>query len=112
MRSITLDVSWFDAAGKELARATVESYGTEFADSAGKSPVPKWLAASVKRSNEIPADSPVVKLVDLVPGARRAEATLTYQPILPVYRAALAAKQVDLTGRDPVVLAKTVVPLP
>ena len=112
MRSITLEVSWLDAAGKELSRATVDSYGTEFADSTGKSPVPKWLAASVKRANEIPADTPVVEWADLVPGAKRAEAILTYQPILPTYRAALVARQVDLTGRDPVVLARTAVKLP
>jgi hypothetical protein len=112
MRSITLEVSWLDAAGKELSRTTVDSYGTEFADSTGKSPVPKWLAASVKRTNEIPADSSVEEWADPVPGAKSAEAILTYQPILPAYRAALVAKQVDLTGRDPVVLARTTVKLP
>lgn len=112
MRSITLEVSWLDGAGKELSRTTVDSYGTEFADSAGNSPVPKWLAVSVKRTNEIPADSSVVEWANPVPGAKRAEAIVTYQPILPKYRAALVARQVDLTGRDPVVLARATVTLP
>ncbi len=112
MRSITLEVSWLDEAGKELSRTSVDSYGTEFADSAGNSPVPKWLAASVKRTNEIPADSSVVEWADPVPGAKRAEAIVTYQPILPKFRAALVARQVDLTGRDPVVLARATVTLP
>ena len=112
MRAITLEVAWFDGAGKELARTTVDSYGTEFADSAGNSPVPKWLAASVKRSNEIPADSSMEEWADPAPGAKRAEAIVTYHPILPAYRKALAARQVDLTGRDPVVLARASVKLP
>ena len=112
MRAITLEVVWFDAAGKELSRSTVESYGTEFADAAGKSPVPKWLAASVKRSKEIPADGSVEESATPVPGAKRAEAILTYHPILPAYRADLVARKVDLTGRDPVVLARATVKLP
>ena len=112
MRAITLEVVWSDAAGKELARSTVESYGTEFADAAGKSPVPKWLAASVKRSREIPADGSVEETASPPPGAKRAEAILTYHPILPAYRTALLARKVDMTGRDPVVLARATVKLP
>jgi len=112
MRAITLEVVWSDAAGKELSRTAVDTYGTEFADSAGNSPVPKWLAVSVKRSNEIPADSSVVEWAAPAAGAKRAEAVLTYHPILPAYRAKLAARNVDLTGRDPVVLARTSVRLP
>ena len=112
IRAITLEVVWFDGAGKELARSTVESYGTEFADAAGKSPVPKWLAASVKRSREIPADGSVEEFANPAPGAKRAEAILTYHPILPTYRTALLARKVDLTGRDPVVLARAAVKLP
>lgn len=112
LRAITLDVVYYDASGKELARAPVATYGTEFADSTGKGPVPKWLAASVLRSRSIPADSVVVEQSDVPAGAKRAEALLTYQPIAPAYRARLEAARVDLSGRDPVILARTEVTLP
>lgn len=112
MRAVTLEVIWRDAAGKELSRSTVQTYGTEFADSTGKSPVPKWLAASVARSREIPADSSLTEWADIPAGAARAEAVLTYQPLLPIYRERLAARRVDLTGRDPVVLARAEISLP
>jgi cytochrome c554/c'-like protein len=112
MRAITLDVVFTDAAGKELSRAEVASYGTEFADSAGRAPVPKWLAASVARSREIPADSPVVEYAKVPAGARKAEAVLTYHPLAPVIRERLKAAGVEVAGRDPVVLARAAASLP
>lgn len=112
MRAITLEVVYRDAAGKEVARVPVQSYGTEFADEKGKSPVPKWLAKKVARMNEIPADEPKVEWADIPAGAKAAEAVLTYHFLLPTYRAALQAKKVDLTGRDPVVMARARVALP
>jgi hypothetical protein len=112
MRAITLEVIYQDGAGKVLAQVPVQSYGTEFADASGKSPVPKWLAKKVARWNEIPADEPKVEWSEVPPGAKKAEAVLTYHFILPAYRAALVAKQVDLTGRNPVVMARTTVAIP
>ena len=112
MRAITLEVVYQDGAGKELARVPVQTYDTEFADANGKSPVPKWLAKKVARSNEIPADEPKVEWSEIPLGAKKAEAVLTYHFLLPAYRAALVAKQVDLTGRDPVVMARTSVAIP
>jgi cytochrome c554/c'-like protein/NapC/NirT cytochrome c family protein len=112
MRAITLEVIYQDGAGKEIARVPVQTYDTEFADANGRSPVPKWLAAKVARSNEIPADEPKVEWSEIPPNAKRAEAVLTYHFLLPSYRAALEAKKVDLTGRDPVVMARTTVSIP
>lgn len=112
MRSITLEAVWLDAGGRELSRAAVATYGTEFADSTGQGPVPKWIAASVLRARSIPPDSEVVERADIPAGAKRAQAVLTYQPIAPAFRARLEAARVDLTGRDPVVLARTEVNLP
>jgi hypothetical protein len=112
MRAITLDVVFTDAAGKELSRAEVASYGTEFADSSGRAPVPKWLAASVARSREIPADSPVVEYAKVPAGAKKAEAVLTYHPLAPAIRERLKAAGVDVAGRDPVVLARAAASLP
>ncbi len=112
MRAITLEVAYQDAAGKELARVPVQTYDTEFADANGKSPVPKWLAKKVARSNEIPADEPKVEWSEIPQGAKKAEAVLTYHFILPAYRAALTARQVDLTGREPVVMTRTTVAIP
>jgi hypothetical protein len=74
--------------------------------------VPKWLAKKVARSNEIPADEPKVEWSEIPQGAKRAEAVLTYHFILPAYRAALTAKHVDLTGREPVVMTRTTVAIP
>lgn len=112
MRAITLDVVYKNGTGKELSRVPVQTYGTEFADAAGKSPVPKWLAKTVARSNEIPADEPKVEWAEIPAGAKSAEATLTYHFLLASYRQALEAKQVDLTGRDPVVMARASVVIP
>ena len=112
MRAITLEVVYRDEAGKEVARMPVQTYGTEFADEKGKSPVPKWLAKKVSRSNEIPADEPKVEWADIPAGAKTAEVALSYHFLLPAYRAALQARSVDLTGRDPVVMARARVALP
>jgi len=112
MRAITLEVAYTNAAGAELSRALVQTYDTEFADASGKSPVPKWLAKSVARSNEIPADAAKVEWAAIPAGAKSAEAILTYHFLLPAYRDALVAKKVDLTGHDPVVMARAKVALP
>lgn len=112
MRAITLDVVYKDGAGNELSRVPVQTYDTEFADAAGKSPVPKWLAKKVARSNEIPADEAKVETAAIPAGAKSAEAVLTYHFLLPAYREALMSKKVDLTGRDPVVMARAIVRLP
>ncbi|HLQ65640.1 MAG TPA: multiheme c-type cytochrome [Candidatus Limnocylindrales bacterium] len=112
LRAISLEAVFYDAAGKELSHAAVATYGTEFADSAGHGPVPKWLGVTVRYSHEIPADSTVVEWADVPAHAKRAALTLTYLPIAPAYRARLEAAHVDLTGRDPVVLARAEVPLP
>jgi hypothetical protein len=112
MRAIMLEAVFTDAAGKEISRAPVATYGAEFADSTGRSPVPKWLAASVARSREIPADSAVVEWADVPAGARRVSAVLTYQPLAPAFRARLEAAGVALAGRDPVVLARAEAALP
>jgi hypothetical protein len=112
MRAITLEVAYLDAAGREISRSVVQTYDTEFADAQGNAPVPKWLAKSVARSNEIPADSARVEWAAIPAGANRAEAVLAYQFLLPAYRSALEARKVDLSGHDPVVMAKTTVSLP
>jgi len=111
-RAMTLEAIYYDAAGKELSRGAVATYGTEFADEAGKGPVPKWLAASVLRSRTIPADSEVVERTSIPSGARRVAAVLTYQPLAPSIRARLQKAGADLTGRDPVVMARTELNLP
>ncbi len=112
MRAITLEVVYKNGGGKEVARVPVQTYGTVFADEKGKSPVPKWLAKKVTRSNEISADEPKVEWADIPAGSKTAEAVLTYHFLLPEYRTALQAKSVDLTGRDPVVMARARVTLP
>jgi nitrate/TMAO reductase-like tetraheme cytochrome c subunit len=112
MRAITLVVVFTDAAGKELSRAEIASYGTEFADTAGRAPVPKWLAASVARSREIPADSPVVEYAKVPAGAKKAEAVLTYHPLAPAILERLKTAGVEVAGRDPVVLARAAASLP
>jgi Cytochrome c554 and c-prime len=111
-RWITLDVVYRDASGKELACVPVQGYGTEYADSTGKSPVPKWRAKKVARSAEIPADEPRVEWADIPAGARRAEATLTYHFLHPSYVPALEARKVDLSRHRPRVLARTRVEIP
>ena len=111
MRAITLEVVYTDGAGKEMSRARVQTYDTEFADASGKSPVPKWLAKKVARTNEIGPDEPKVEFAEIPAGAAAAEAILTYHFLLPAYREALTAKKVDLSGRDPVVMARAKVEL-
>ena len=66
----------------------------------------KWLARSVVRSVEIPADEPRVEWADIPPGAKRAEAILTYHFLFPAYIPALEARQVDLSDHRPKVLAR------
>ncbi|HEV8128834.1 MAG TPA: multiheme c-type cytochrome [Candidatus Eisenbacteria bacterium] len=112
MRAITLEVVFTNAAGKELSRAEVASYGTEFADSEGHSPVPKWAAATVSRSREIPADAPAVEYAAVPAGAKSVEAVLTYYPLAPGIRERLKAAGVEVAGRDPVVLARASATLP
>jgi len=111
-RWIALDVVYRDLAGKEIGRAAVQGYGTEYADAAGKSPVPKWLAKKVARSAEIPADEPRVEWADIPAGARRAEASLTYYFLNPAYVPGLEARKVDLSRHRPRILAKTRVEIP
>jgi hypothetical protein len=74
--------------------------------------VPKWLAASVARSREIPADSPVVEYAKVPAGAKKAEAVLTYHPLAPAILERLKAAGVEAAGRDPVVLARAAASLP
>ena len=112
MRTITLDVVFQAADGKELGRVTADRYGIEFADSAGKSPVPKWLAKKVARSNPIPADGSVTAWADIPPGAKRAVSVLTYHFLHPAYRAALEKRGVDLTRSAPAVMARVATDLP
>ncbi|HEU4725328.1 MAG TPA: multiheme c-type cytochrome [Candidatus Eisenbacteria bacterium] len=112
MRTISLDVVFTNAAGAEVKKIQAERFGTEFADAKGASPVPKWAGRSVVRSTEIGPDSSRVVLCDVPPGATRANATLTYHSIHPAYRAMLAKRGVDLSGRAPVVLARTTVVIP
>jgi hypothetical protein len=111
-RWITLEVIYTDASGKEIARVPVQGYGAVFADSAGRSPVPKWRAKKVVQSSEIPADEPRVEWSDIPGGARRAEAVLTYHFLHPAYVPALEARKVDLSRHRPRVLARTRVEIP
>ena len=112
MRTITLDVVFSNAAGAEVQRLQAERFGTEFADADGMFPVPKWIGHSVARATEIGPDSSRVVLCDVPPGASRAVAVLTYHAIHPAYRAMLVKRGVDLSGRAPIVLARTTVVLP
>ena len=112
MRSVTLDVVYRHAAGGEITRVPVQIYDTEFADASGKSPVPKWLARKVARSNELVAGEPHVELADIPAGAKQAEAILTDRFILPAYLPSLEKRKVDLTGLEPVTIAKAEVKLP
>jgi hypothetical protein len=111
-RWITLDVIYRNASGKEIARVPVQGYGTEYADSTGKSPVPKWHAKTIARTAEIPADEPRVEWSDIPPGAKRAEAMLTYHFLHPSYVPALEARKVDLSRHRPRVLARASVEIP
>lgn len=111
-RWITLEVVYTNAAGKEIARVPVQGYGTEYADSAGKSPVPKWHAKKIVRSAEIPADDPRVEWADIPAGADRAEVTLIYHFLHPSYVPSLEARKVDLSRHRPRVLARTRVEIP
>lgn len=112
MRSIALAVIFIDGVGATLSTVPVQSYGTEFADPKGKSPVPKWLAKKVARLNEIPPDGSKEEWCDVPAKAKKAEATLTYHFIHPAYLATLNQRQVDLSRHQPVILARKAVPLP
>jgi hypothetical protein len=112
MRTITLDVVFTNAAGAELQKFQAERFGTEFADADGSFPVPKWNAHSIARDTEIGPDSSRVVWCDIPAGASRADAVLTYYAIHPAYRAMLEKRGVDLSGRAPIVMARTTVTLP
>ena len=112
MRMIALEVVFRDANGKELGRVTADRYGVEFADGAGKSPVPKWLAKKVARSNPIPADGSATAWADIPAGAKRAESELIYHFVHPAYRGDLEKRGVDLARSAPVVMARAAIDLP
>jgi hypothetical protein len=112
MRTITLDVEFKSATGAVVRSFQAERFGTEFADAEGNFPVPKWNAHSVARSTEIGPDSSRVVWCDIPAGSTRAEAVLSYHAIHPAYRAMLEKRGVDLSGRAPVVLARTTVTMP
>jgi predicted CxxxxCH...CXXCH cytochrome family protein len=112
MRMIALDVVFRGADGKEVGRVTADRYGIEFADSAGKSPVPKWLAKKVARSNPIPANGTVTAWADIPAGAKRAESELVFHFIHPAYRGDLEKRQVDLARSAPAVMTRAAVDLP
>ncbi len=112
MRVVALTVTFYDAAGNTLSSLPVETYGTEFADDKGATPVPKWLAKRVARQNEIPPDSSKVEWCDIPAKAARAEAVLTYHFIQAAYLPALTQRQVDLSAHQPVVLARATIPVP
>jgi len=112
MRSIALDVVFQDASGSTLKTVPVETYGIVYADEQGRSPVPKWLAKSVARMNEIPVSEPKIETCDVPRGAKTAEARLTYRFIDPAYLPSLNRRQVDLSGHQPVLIARAAVTLP
>jgi hypothetical protein len=111
MRTIALDVVFRDAKGAEISRLVAERFGTEFSAADGSFPAYKWNAHGVARATSIPADSSRVVWCDLPPGAASAEAALTYYAVHPAYRPMLAARGVDLSGREPYVMARAKVPL-
>ena len=112
MRSIALDVVFQDASGSPLQTVPVDTYGIVYADEQGRSPVPKWLAKTVTRMNEIPVSEPKIETCDVPPGAKKAEARLTYRFISPEYLPSLKQRQVDLSAHEPVVIARATVSLP
>ena len=112
MRTITLDVVFRNAAGAVVQSIQAERFGTEFAAAEGEFPIPKWNAHSIARATEIGPDSTATVTCDIPAGATRAEAVLTYHSIHPAYVASLTKRGVDLSGRAPVVLARTTVTLP
>jgi len=112
MRVIALSVSFFGGAGESLSTTSVQTYGIQYADAKGKTPVPKWLAAKVARQTEIPPEGTVVEWCQIPPKAKKARAILVYHFIDPAYVPALKQRQVDLTGHQPVVLARAETKLP
>jgi Zn-finger protein len=111
-RAITLEVVYKASSGGEISRVLVQTCGTVFADSAGRSPVPKWLARSVASQSEIPTDEPKVEWANIPAGARKAEAVLTYHFLLPAFMKNLESRGVDLSGHKPRVIARAEVPIP
>jgi len=112
MRAIALSVSFYGAKGDSLGSTDVEIYGIRYADQNGRSPVPKWLAATVAHQKEIPTSGSITETCGILPGAKRAVARLTYYSIDPAYLPALAKRQVDLSDHRPVVMARAAVMLP
>ena len=112
MREIALSVTFFGAAGESLSSASVQTYGIQYADAKGATPVPKWLAAKVVRQVEIPPEGTAVEWCDIPPKARRAAAFLVYHFIDPAYLPALKQRQVDLSAHQPVVMARAETKLP
>jgi hypothetical protein len=112
MRVIALSVSFFGVAGESLSTASVQTYGIQYADAKGATPVPKWLAAEVVRQEEIPPEGTVVEWCEIPPKAKKARAMLVYHFIDPAYLPSLKQRHVDLTGHQPVVLARAEMKLP
>jgi len=112
MRSIALEVTFQDASGSTIETVPVDTYGILYADERGRSPVPKWLAKTVVRMNEIPVSEPKIETCEVPPGAKTAEARLTYRFIDSAYLPSLEERKVDLSGDQPVVMARATVSLP
>jgi len=112
MRVIALSVAFFGAAGESLSTTPVQTYGIQYADAKGATPVPKWLAAKVVRQAEIPPDGAAVEWCDIPAKAKRARSILVYHFIDPAYLPALKQRQVDLSAHQPVVLARAETKLP
>ena len=112
MRMVALDVTFYDAAGAAMKSVPVQTFGIFYADEKGNSPVPKWRAKTLARIDEIPSGGARVERCAVPPGAKRAEATLTYHFVNPAYAADLSRRQVDLTRHQPVVMARAMVTLP
>jgi cytochrome c554/c'-like protein len=112
MRVIGLSVSFYGAAGESLGTTDVQTYGIRYADAKGVTPVPKWLAKTVAHQAEIPSQGTATEWCDIPAKAKRAEAKLVYYPFDPAYLPSLAARRVDLSARQPVVMARSSAKLP
>jgi len=110
MRLIDLSVSFYAAGGESLASAEVQTYGIRYADAKGATPVPKWLAQTVAHQAEIPSDGAATEWCDVPAKAARAEAKLVYYSIDPAYLPLL--RNVDLSARQPIVMARASAKLP
>ena len=112
MRLIQLSVAFFGLSGDSIQSEDVQTYGIRYADATGKTPVPKWLARTIVHRAEIPSDSAAVEWCDIPSRAKRAEARLIYYFIDPAYLPSLNQRHVDLTGHQPVVMARATAKLP